>query len=563
MENSVFSRLCPRFLPFFRPVGKGAMAWLAGFLSLWFYTAPAASQEWLYTVRPGDNLWDITVTHLTHIRFSKHLQKLNKIDDPWHILPGTRLRIPLKWVRLEPATAKVVKVRGQATVVRADHQQGIALEPGMGLKTGDRLITGDQASASIEFGDGSRMLVEPDSELSFDLLRAYSRSGFVDTRVRLKRGHTEHKVVPRSGANAPRYEIITPAATSAVRGTTYRMDAAVSGDSSATEVLGGSVDVRSAGQVRSVPEGFGLRTQRNTVLGAPSALLAAPRLDGLPLAFDRVPLQFMLPSIDGAVAYRVQIADTEEFQALRYDAVLDVPRARGIDLPDGRYVMRLRGVDAKGLQGLDGYHTFEIDARPQPPVLVAPPAEARLSDDRVEFSWARPKNASTFHLQVSRQPSFEELLIDQRELPDNQFVTPQGLEPGTYYWRVATRDQQGEQGPFGDPQHFKRLSDPPTLQAPAIDENELVFRWSRGLPGDSYDFQLASDAGFDEIVARARVSEPTHTLARPPSGAYYLRVRTIDETGIVGPYGTTQRIDVPPGSFWPLVIPVLFVLIFL
>jgi len=62
---------------------------------------------------------------------------------------------------------------------------------------------------------------------------------------------------------------------------------------------------------------------------------------------------------------------------------------------------------------------------------------------------------------------------------------------------------------------------------------------------------LAKDINFEEIVISTRVSEPQLTMPRPESGFHYLRMRSIDADGYVGPYGPVQRIDVPPASYWP------------
>jgi len=79
----------------------------------------------------------------------------------------------------------------------------------------------------------------------------------------------------------------------------------------------------------------------------------------------------------------------------------------------------------------------------------------------------------------------------------------------------------------------------------------MTFRWSEGLPGQQYQFQLARDSNFEAIVISTQVSEPQLTIPRPESGFHYLRMRTIDADGFVGPYGSVQRIDVPPASYWP------------
>jgi hypothetical protein len=393
------------------------------------------------------------------------------------------------------------------------------------------------------------------------MLWAYSDSGFVDTRVRVKQGRTEHQVTPRGGRDAPRYEIITPAATSAVRGTNYRMGATDGGQRSATEVLDGTVDVAARGARRVIPKGFGVVTRKGAPPDPPSRLLDAPALEGLPTRLDRIPLQISLPPIPGAVAYRVQIADTELFRTLRYDALLETPRIKAVDLPDGTYVMRVRGVDGAGLEGLDGYHELTVDARPEPPVLLAPPEAALLGSDSLELQWAEPEGAAAYVLQVATTPDFTSLLIAVADLSENRYGLDLALDPGSYYWRVATRDRFGEQGPFGDPQSFKRLAKAPDIDPPAVDEEQIVFRWSAGRPGDRHEFQLARDKGFQEVLIADTVSQPTYQVSRPESGIYYLRVRTIDADGDAGPYGTPQRIVIPTESYWPLVLMGLAVLL--
>ena len=262
-----------------------------------------------------------------------------------------------------------------------------------------------------------------------------------------------------------------------------------------------------------------------------------------------------------AVRYRVQIAETEQFQTLRFDGLLDKPQLRGLDLPDGDYVMRQRGVDREGLEGTDGYHSFTVDARPEPPVILGPPDKALLGTQAIVLRWAQPEGAASYRVQVSSDESFEQLVVDEPAWRDNQYELSQDLAPGTYFWRLATRSKRGENGPLGDRQQFKRLAEAPALQTPGIDDDYIVFRWTAGLPGDRYELQFASDQGFESLVAQATTNEPSYQVARPAaSGTYYLRVRTIDTDGDTGPFGTTQQVKVPPSSYWPLAVPVLMIL---
>ena len=110
---------------------------------------------------------------------------------------------------------------------------------------------------------------------------------------------------------------------------------------------------------------------------------------------------------------------------------------------------------------------------------------------------------------------------------------------------MCIRDREG---PFSDPQSF-RLQPTPKLQPPEVTADTLTFRWSAGLPEQQYEFQLAKDADFENIVIGTRVSEPQLTFPLPESGFHYLQIRTVEADGYIGPYGPVQRSDVPPASY--------------
>ena len=69
-------------------------------------------------------------------------------------------------------------------------------------------------------------------------------------------------------------------------------------------------------------------------------------------------------------------------------------------LPDGEYRVRVRGVDATGLEGRDAEWPLTLDARPEPPVLVSPAPGANPKMP----SWGGSKFAiSTFLARLDQQ----------------------------------------------------------------------------------------------------------------------------------------------------------------
>lgn len=529
----------------------------------------AESQEWIYTVRPGDNLWNLSEEYLSSMRFWRRLQTLNQIDDPTHIPPGTRLRFPVAWLKLQPAGVRVVEARGDVRTKSASSAEPVRLEPRADgafdlLRGGDEIHTGAESSVVLEFADGSKLLMQSDSHLILDSLSAYGGTGMVDTRVRLQRGRVDSQVNPNRGRST-RYEITTPAASTAVRGTDYR----VSTDDRSppvtrAEVLGGKVRVAAAGKDRLVPEKFGTLAAAGEPPAPPKPLLPAPNISALPVKVDRVPIQMAWAPLNGAMAYRIQIASSETLTTLLFDKRVARAQLTGVDLPDGEYSLRIRGVDADGLEGINADHRFTLDARPEPPLLVSPPPDSTVREAIASFEWSEPENASRYHFQLAGEEDFNSLLVDIPRHDTAQITPDRLLETGQYFWRVATGTTDGEVGPFSDPQSFKIRPAPtgPEMAAAEEGENEMVFRWREGLPGQRYQFQFSTDPEFQEVMVDETVTEPEVRVPKPTRFRTYVRVRTIDVDGYAGAFGTVQHVDPPPWRPWGLLSIPLLLLIF-
>ena len=143
-----FGKLARRF---------GGICGIALFL-LMILSASAAAEEWIYTVRPGDNLWNLTERHLKSMDYVPQLQQLNGVKNPYVIPPGTQLRIPVAWAKVNNTSARVLSVYGAAAVLR-ENQERIPVEQGMQLLIGDEIHSGNDAFVTVEFADSSHMRV--------------------------------------------------------------------------------------------------------------------------------------------------------------------------------------------------------------------------------------------------------------------------------------------------------------------------------------------------------------------------------------------------------------------
>lgn len=358
-----------------------------------------------------------------------------------------------------------------------------------------------------------------------------------------------------------RFEVWTPAAVSAVRGTELRTAVTENGALSRTEVLEGSAEVKAEGGSIRVDEGFGTVTRKGEQPGAPRILLPAPRLGTPPSKYDRVPIRVPIAPVAGAKAYRIELSSTPSFDTLLYDGVTETIPVRGPDLPDGRYAMRLRAIDDHGLEGFDTVTDIVVDARPEPPLLMQPIKESKVREKVLAFGWSAPEDAVAYRFQLTKDNDFALPLIDRDSRVEALHVEEPVL-PGVYSWRVATTNAEGETGPFSDPQDFELKPAPasPELEPPEQDQDTTVFRWRAGEPGQSYHVQLARDREFGNLLVDKKVAEPQVSMPRLRPGQYFLRVQTIDDDGYEGPFSPVQVVDIPPEDRWPLMIPFLILL---
>jgi hypothetical protein len=360
-----------------------------------------------------------------------------------------------------------------------------------------------------------------------DTLSSYHRTGMVDTRVRLQQGRVDTRVKPSQGPGS-RYHIITPAAVAAVRGTNFRVSTETDQPVSRSEVIEGKVKVSGDIGAQLVPAGYGVVAEKGKPTAPPKELLPAPEASGMADVFQRLPLAFAWNGVDGAQGYRFQIADHTQFSTLLADRETTAPSGLWHDLPDGEYFLRLRAVDDDKLEGWNGDYAFSVDARPFPPFLVEPKDNITLRDARPTLSWSEPEDARKYRVQLASDPEFATLLHDDIQGTAARFSPGQPLAVGRYYWRTASIDTSGEQGPYSE-------------------AGEQV----------QYQFQMAEDPEFEQITLDKVIGEPRVAMRRPIPETYYFRARTIDSDGYEGEFGPAQKLTVQPTSFWSLLIPLI------
>ncbi len=511
---------------------------------LLFSINSAKADEWIYRMQQGDNLWSLTERHLTHIKFVLPLQRLNHIQNPFQIPPGTEIRIPIKWTRQQSSSALVLRVFGEAQLKRQGLTQSLPVVDGMQIFPGDAISTGENAYVTFEFADQSILRLQDNSELRFERLEILGNRAVVSTEVNLQKGRTE-SLVPKNSPVNSRFRIITPAAVSSVRGTDFRVGAK-NEHVTMSEVIGGLVQVSNRHQSINIPGGFGVVAETSSKQLQSVPLLSPPDLSETPSLYERIPLNIPMKPLLGASSYRAQIALDEGFTQLITDFDTANLPIRGGELPDGDYWLRIRGRDSLGLEGFEAKLPIRLNARPEPPFIIAPQSDAVVESQNPELQWAYQPEVTHYIITITRKNNDSSTpLIYESEVKGNRYRLNQTLEPGDYLWKIAAVSAVEGAGPYNDPLSFRVPTPGPTLESTDVGDQNISFSWAATEPGQSFHFQFARDEDFNQLLIDTLVHESKITVPRQDSGRYYLRIKIIEADGTHGSFSPAQIIEIP------------------
>ncbi len=513
-------------------------------------------EELIYSLVRGDNLWNITERYLDGgFRYWNSLVLLNKINDPRRMPPGTRIRIPLRWLKINPTEVHVRDMHGRVQYIPSKQTDSLPLTANTLLKDGDQVVVGEDANVVLEFIDKSRLFLGSGSRMVLDLVRKFSETGLADSKIDLRKGRSESKVKTRN----TRFQIKTPSANTTVRGTDFRVIVdSENPDLSRVEVLGGTVHTSSGGGARDVTAGFGTTVAKGVAPRSLVKLLPPPEIYSPPGYSRELPVDIKWQNVDGAESYRIQIHRSEGEQTLLIDKIIPIAHFNTSALEDHDYVIRIRAIDANGLEGSNAEKTLRLDARPRPPLAISPRPDETVRTNLPEFEWSTPVGSTEYHFQLSESSDLNSPVIDSKSFTGTRFV-PEQLEPGTYYWRMATFAKEKE-GPFSPVQSFTLR---PTPEAPDLskmstegDEKNITLRWQPGKDGQQYKIQMAKDLGFKEVIREEQLQQPVLATERPGE-QFYFRVKVIDVDGFEGDWSPAQQIEPLPDPWYYILIPVV------
>lgn len=518
----------------------------------------AIANEYLYKTRLGDNLWNITERHLNDMEYWSKLMYLNKLPDSDYLAPGTLVRIPEEWLKKRNAKAELVYSIGEIDIMLPNSERlslnSKGLEKGktISLLQGSVIRTGANALATIVFDEGSRLLLESNSELKLDDLSLLGDGTLADMKLHLNKGSISNDIKVNQNRDT-RYEVITPLAMTSVRGTEFRVNAGhEKSQSTIAEVLRGKIVIASLNSEKN----FDVVKGRAAIVDSQGQVLLkdmpkAPNLAGLPNIIERLPINITLPDVADIVGYRtIIVLEGENTDKPVSDRTSKGARILSHDMiKNGRYTMILSAIDIHGLVGEEARHDFILNARPLPPIAISPQEKEAVAAPLIRFKWAKSADAKSYRMRVAKDAAFKEIVVEESGLKRPEFLLTSRLPSGQYFWKVATIDKTDHNGPFSDPIQFKVMPPSPKLDEAKIMNSEVTLRWASAGEGMKYRYQVANDRGFENIVFGKIVNQNFDKIVNLIPKSYYFRMQVIDQEGNEGAWGRPQSFTVPSGLF--------------
>ncbi len=424
---------------------------ILGSLLLWGMAWNAWGEDWTYRIREGENLTILVERYLKPEFTPAQLQDYNGIVDDRRIPVGTSIHIPIDWIKALIGGVRVSRVSGTAKLRHINQDEWVELETGTVLQAGDRIMTEANSRVSVVFADASSLQIGEHSEVVFDALSAFQGKGMLDTRIHLQRGRLENQVVPRIHPKS-RYEILTPAAVTVVRGTAFRVKVSASSGETRTEVNEGLVAVTAQGETRELSPGEGVQVMPGDPPGERRILLPKPDLNELVMQESGQTLQLDWPDLPLAERYRVQLFDLQG--TLVHESLTSESQSRLTLPPADIYVLGIRGVDDQDWEGQEARRAVEIgvpepeaeagaagnpvESSVSPPVLYPP----LITPRGVLFRWSGTPGAWAYRLLLSRDPDGREVLFER--LGFDLGFEMSGPLPGIGYVRVEALLEDSE-----------------------------------------------------------------------------------------------------------------------
>ena len=501
-------------------------------------------------VEEGDYLIKLGEEYLEDPHRWREVARINHLKNPDLIHPHQIIVIPVRLLRGIPNDGVVEFVHGDVTVQARDSQEWVSLLLHDQVREGSKIRTGNQSAVEIVFENGSSCFQK--SNTLVGLLKMRKKGDSYEQRLSLKAGRTITRIMKATGRE-PRFEIKTPSAVCAARGTVFRTSVD-SSDHTRSEVLEGKADVEAVMQKQVVSEGEGTLVQKGEPPLKPKKLLPPPKLRQESILYNKLPLRFAFDQVEGAVSYRISIAQDRNGKDIVYENIVQPHENVEIrDVDDGTYFFHALSIDEIGLEGLPSEpEEIRVRVNPLPPFISLPVSNAEYREKSLQCNWLKVKYAVAYHMQIAGDHAFTQIMEESSAIARTTYQTRE-LGYGNYYFRIRSVAEDGYEGAWSDTITFAVVPPPPAppIEPPNVDKKEIHIRWQDLGDGMSYHFQMAGDQDFSVVLIDRSIGKPETVIQKPgDSGIYYIRVSAIDSKGYEGKFSNPQSFTIKEGSLF-------------
>ena len=519
------------------------------FLFLFLLVPPVVSAEDNHSIEiivdKGDNLYKICEKILENPEDWRWVALVNRINNPHQIFPGQKLVIPTRLLKGIPIDGLVTFIKGVVSIKSVGAEEWQTLQLNDKITQGNWIRTSEQGAIEITFENHFSVLLRPNTKIEITAARKKSAI-YLMYKLFLDIGKTISKIKQSTGKET-RFEIKTPSAVAAARGTEFR--AGVDTDvTTRLEVLAGTVDVQAAKQKVEIKAGEGTVVKKDKKPAAPVKLLLPPTPMNLQPLYRAMPLDFQFENIAGATSYRIMLARDKSFKdVVKNNVIQPQDTLKIVGIEDGTYYLQSRSIDNLGLEG-PALEPVEVRVRvnPLPPFIQSPSDGADLREKIVRIEWLKVTKAVKYHLQIAEDSKFQITLADVKDITSVSYKTG-SLDFKTYFFRLSSIAADGYEGIWSDTLSFNIIPPPPSppVEKPEMGDKELRVRWRDLGDGITYHFQMAKDPAFEEVLMDEKLTKPEISFDKPGDVAtYYVRTSAIDAQGYESDFSEPQSFEV-------------------
>jgi len=496
--------------------------------------------EWTYTPKIGESLAEISEQLLLPDVSLRRLANLNGLVSPDALVPGKPVRIPVAWLKDQPEPARATRVTGDVRLRSATSGRTTPLTRNAVIRVGDTLISG-RGTASVKLADGSTLQLQAQSEITFNRLSHYGKSGMVDSQLRLRRGGVDAHVQPLMEGGS-RFEIRTPSAVAAVRGTEFSLTADSSG--SHIRVTEGKVMFGAEGRTQMIPAGYGARIGNNGA-GSPTTfkLPPAPSLSAVPERVEALPLDLTWSNMS-APAYRLDVSDAATGARI-ISETMTKPGFELSGLPNGNYSVQVAALTREGTPGLTAEETFKLALRARAARPQSPLDGAKVANMEPQFQWQFIGNSEKAKVEVSERDDFSRITASSAWTTAQVATLDKSLSPGNYHWRVVTQ-AGGDSEAVSAVQRLTIDGVLPPARILSVNylKDQVRIFWEEIDSVHTYQVQLSEDPAFTSVSKEAELKGTTAALKLVPGKRYYVRVKGLSDGPLASQWGPGKALYV-------------------